>query len=64
MFALPAVGEFFGGCGCLWECHGCHPGLSEDFVGTASKVAFMGYGFVSNASPRNSENLCPPGRTS
>ena len=34
MFAHPAVGEV------LWgmrmstgECHGCHPGLSEDFVG-------------------------------
>jgi hypothetical protein len=28
------------------ECYGCHPGPSEDFVATASKVAFMATGFT------------------
>src|ERR1700689_4932029 len=42
-----------------WECNGCHPGLSEDVVITASKVAFMANGFVPDGAERNPENLCP-----
>jgi hypothetical protein len=62
MFAHPTVGEVsLGDADVNWECHGCHLGLSEDLVGTASKFAFMGHGFIPDVlSERNSENLCPP----
>jgi hypothetical protein len=47
MFARPAVGEVsLGDADVNWKCQGCHLGLSEDLVGTASKFAFMGHGFV------------------
>jgi hypothetical protein len=61
MFAHPAVGKVsLGDADVNWECHDCHPGLNEDIVGTASKFAFMGHGFVPDVAERNSENLCPP----
>jgi hypothetical protein len=45
-----------------WECRGCHPGLSDDFVVwvTACKFAFMATGSCPTRAERNSENLCPP----
>ena len=61
MFAHPAVGEVLWGDADVYrERHGCHPGVSEDLAGTASKFAFMAHGFVPDAAERNSENLCPP----
>jgi hypothetical protein len=55
-----AVGEVLFGMRMSMECHGCHPGLSEDFVATANKFAFMAMGSCSSRPENNSENLCPP----
>ena len=62
MFGRPAVCEVsLGDADVNCECHDCHPGLSADTVGTASKFAFMGHGLVPDVCGRKKfrESLPP-----
>jgi hypothetical protein len=61
MFAHLAVGEVLWGDADVYrECHGCHPGLSEVFVATASRFAFIAHRFMLVAAEKEFRESLPP----